>query len=81
VTACFAPDRPLNRSTLTSLNEQEFAIEISYEGVYEIDEEGLADGSALDKHFGSLGGWIASTLVKAGDLGLDHTVPDEEFGA
>ncbi len=63
------------------LNEQEFAIEISYEGVYEIDEEGLADGSALDKHFGSLGGWIASTLVKAGDLGLDHTVPDEEFGA
>ncbi len=62
------------------LSEQEYAIEISYEGVYEIDEACLADGSALDKHFGSLGGWIASTLVKAGDLGLEHLSPDDEIG-
>ncbi len=54
------------------LTECEYAIEISYEGVYEIDEACLADGSALDQHFGSLGGWIASTLVKAGDLDLAH---------
>ena len=38
----------------------EFAIEITYEGLYELAEETLADGSSalLDEHFGALGGWI-----------------------
>jgi hypothetical protein len=30
----------------------------------------------LDEHFGALGGWIASTLVKLGDLGLDFLPND-----
>jgi hypothetical protein len=48
----------------------EYAIEITYEGLYELAEESLADGSStlLDDHFGALGGWIASTLVRLGDL-------------
>jgi len=62
------------------LQDCEYAIEISYEGVYELDEASLADGSALDEHFGSLGGWIASTLVKAGDLNLTYLAPSEEPG-
>ena len=35
-------------------------------------EETVADGTStlLDDHFGALGGWIASTLVKLGDLHL-----------
>ena len=35
-------------------------------------EETVADGTStlLDDHFGALGGWIASTLVKLGDLQL-----------
>jgi len=48
----------------------EYAIEITYEGLYELAEETLADGtsSVLDEHFGALGGWVASTLVRLGDL-------------
>ncbi len=52
------------------LDDPEFAIEVSYEGSYELDESGLADGSELDKHFNSLGGWITSRLVALGDLKL-----------
>ncbi|MGZ0219808.1 MAG: hypothetical protein ACKVIY_12430 [Acidimicrobiales bacterium] len=52
----------------SDLTEAEYAIEVSYEGGYELDEDGLADGSTLDRHFGSLGGWIAATLVTVGDL-------------
>jgi hypothetical protein len=56
----------------------EYAIEITYEGLYELAEETLADGASqlLDEHFGSLGGWIASTLVRLGDLGLEY-LPSE----
>ena len=50
------------------LDEVEWAIEVSYEGSYELDEAVLADGSKLDDHFSSMGGWIASTLVRLGDL-------------
>lgn len=52
----------------TDLNDIKHAAEVSYEGAYELDETGLADGSALDRHFNALGGWIASLLVKLGDL-------------
>lgn len=57
----------------------EFAIEVSYEGSYALAEETLADGSStlLDDHFGALGGWIASTLVRLGDLGLTHLPADD----
>ena len=43
---------------------------MSYEGTYELDEDTLADGSILDDHFSAMGGWIASTLVRLGDLTL-----------
>lgn len=46
------------------------AIEVSYEGSYELDEPRLANGSMLDDHFNSLGGWISSMLVRLGDLKL-----------
>ncbi len=57
----------------------EFAIEVAYEGSYELAEETLADGSSalLDDHFGALGGWIATTLVRLGDLGLSHLPPED----
>ncbi|MDE0162297.1 MAG: hypothetical protein OXL98_11240 [Acidimicrobiaceae bacterium] len=50
----------------------EHAIDVSYEGVYELDEAGLSDGAELDKHFTALGGWIASMLVRLGDLELRY---------
>jgi len=50
----------------------EYAAEVTYEGLYELAEETVADGTStlLDEHFGALGGWIAATLVKLGDLPL-----------
>ncbi|MFN8022156.1 MAG: hypothetical protein U0Q03_11570 [Acidimicrobiales bacterium] len=59
----------------------EYAIEVTYEGLYELAEQTLADGSStlLDEHFGALGGWIAATLVKLGDLKLEF-LPADDLG-
>jgi hypothetical protein len=58
------------------LDDPEYAAEVSYEGIYEFDEEALADGTSLDKHFSAMGGWISSTLVKLGDLRFTYRPPD-----
>lgn len=60
-------------------DDVEYAVEITYEGLYELVEETLADGTStlLDQHFGALGGWIASTLVRLGDLRFTF-LPAEE---
>jgi hypothetical protein len=60
----------------------EYAVEVSYEGAYELDEATLADGSLLDEHFAAMGGWISATLVAVGDLPWDFLPPDsdEAFG-
>ena len=58
------------------LDDIEWAVEVSYEGTYELDEDVLADGSKLDEHFSSMGGWIASTLVRLGDLTFEFRPPD-----
>ena len=51
---------------------------MSYEGSYELDEATLEDGTILDDHLSAMGGWIASTLVKLGDLKLPFLPPVEE---
>jgi hypothetical protein len=60
-------------------SQAEYAIEVTYEGLYELAEQTLADGAStlLDEHFGALGGWIASTLVKLGDLHLEFLPADD----
>ncbi|MFM2070307.1 MAG: hypothetical protein RLZZ623_570 [Actinomycetota bacterium] len=60
----------------------DYAIEVTYEGLYELAEQTLADGAStlLDDHFGALGGWIASTLVKLGDLRLGFLPADDSDG-
>ena len=47
----------------------EHAVEVTFEGMYELAEDALADGAShqLDEHLGALGGWIAATLVKLAD--------------
>jgi len=57
----------------------EYAIEVTYEGLYELAEETLADGAStlLDEHFGALGGWIAAMLVRFGDLKFDYLPADD----
>jgi hypothetical protein len=61
-----------------SLADPEHAIEVGYEGSYELDEQTLDDAGLLDGHFAAMGGWIASTLVRLADLDLDFLPPDEE---
>lgn len=48
------------------------ALEVAYEGGYELDDKTLSDGALLDDHFSALGGWIASMLVRLGDLPLAY---------
>ncbi|HPB44428.1 MAG: hypothetical protein M9952_06025 [Microthrixaceae bacterium] len=50
----------------------EHAIEVSYDGSYELDENVLADGGNLDTDFAAMGGWISATLVRLGDLAMPH---------
>jgi len=59
--------------------QTDFAIEVTYQGNYELAEQTLQDGTSklLDDNFGSLGSWIASTLVKLGDLKLAYLPADE----
>ena len=59
------------------LSETEYAIEVSYEGSYEVEEPTLEDGSILDDHFSAMGGWISSTLVRLGDLTFEFLPPEE----
>lgn len=61
------------------LRDVEYAIEVSYEGSYEVDEATLKDGSILDTHFAAMGGWIAATLVKLGDLPLTYLPPTDDL--
>lgn len=58
----------------------EHAVEATYEGAYELGESALADGAnaSLDEHFGALGGWVAATLVKLGDVDYSFLPADSE---
>ena len=71
------PDDPENTSPE---GRTEHAVEATYEGLYELGEESLADGAStlLDDHFGALGGWIATMLVKLGDVKFTFLPADPE---
>ncbi len=79
-------DERLERSAPTveqlyddDLTVSEFAIEVSYAGTIPLNEDILADGSMLDEQFKEIGGWVASTLVRLGDLKFEFlpAEPDE----
>lgn len=54
----------------SDLETSAHAIELTYQGSYELDEASLVNGAALDEAFHAIGGWIASALVQLGDLDL-----------
>src|SRR5438270_5244677 len=71
-------DEPLARSAPTvehmydlDLVPTETAIEVSYDGVYALSEEALADDASPAADFGALGGWIAPSHVHLGGLQLE----------
>ncbi len=59
-------------SYTTDLAAAGHAMEFGFEGAYDLDEKALIDGSLLDDHFSAMGGWIASMLVRLGDLPLTY---------
>lgn len=54
------------------------AVEVGYEGSIHLTEEMLTDSEVLDRQFAPLGRWIASALVRLGDLKLPFLPPEEE---
>ncbi len=54
------------------------AIEISFEGTCRLDEAVLEDPEVLEDRFARLGRWVASNLVRLGDLDLPFLPPGDE---
>jgi hypothetical protein len=65
---------PLSRTSiaLETLIEtpKSHALDVAYDGTYELAEDTLADGSStrLDDHMAALGTWIAGMLIRLGDV-------------
>jgi hypothetical protein len=94
VVTALGPNRPslasavLERSgpTVEELRESddapsEWAIEITYEGTWPIEEEVLEHTDRLEALLRPLGSWVATTLVRLADLDLAFLPPDAEPSA
>jgi hypothetical protein len=53
-----------------------FAVETSYQGTIRLDEAALEDSASLAGPAGQLARWVASVLVRLGDLRLAYLPPD-----
>src|SRR5580658_1961566 len=53
-----------------------FAVETSYQGTMRLDEAALEDSASLAGPAGQLARWVASVLVRLGDLRLAYLPPD-----
>ena len=53
-----------------------FAVETSYQGTIRLDEAALEDSASLAAPAGQLARWVASVLVRLGDLRLAYLPPD-----
>ncbi len=54
-----------------------WAVEFAYDGTYEFTEAVLADPSELQAVLGPIGPWVASVLVRLGDLRLAFRPPED----
>ncbi|HUY22998.1 MAG TPA: hypothetical protein VMV22_11755 [Acidimicrobiales bacterium] len=57
-----------------------FAVETTYQGTLRLDEAALEDASSLAGPVGALGRWVASVLVRLGDLELTYLPPEASAG-
>jgi len=53
-----------------------FAVETTYQGTFRLDEAAMEDAASLDGPLGALGRWVASVLVRLGDLDLTYLPPE-----
>lgn len=58
-----------------------YGVEIAYEGTYAFAEEAIRDRRIVEVDFAALGSWVASTLVRLGDLPFEHRPVQGETGA
>ena len=56
--------------------EPRFAVETSYQGTIRLEESALEDTGRLAEPTGQLARWVASVLVRLGDLRLGYLPPD-----
>jgi len=55
----------------------DWAVEFAYEGTYEVTTAVIEDAARLAEVFDGVGAWIASALVRLGDLKLAFRPPEE----
>jgi hypothetical protein len=60
----------------TGADGPRFAVETSYQGTIRLDEAALEDSASLAGPAGQLARWVASVLVRLGDLRLAYLPPD-----
>jgi hypothetical protein len=66
----------LERAYEPDLSSNEVAVEVAYEGSYRVSADAMTSHVAVDTHLAALGSWVASTLVRLGDLRLEYLPPD-----
>jgi hypothetical protein len=57
-------------------NEPRMAIEVGYDGTYPLRAEPTTATKELVEHLGTIGAWVASALIRLGDLGFEYLPPD-----
>jgi hypothetical protein len=60
------------------LSGLQLAVEVAYEGSYRLTGELPGKTKEMAEHLATMGTWIASTLVRLGDLRLEFLPPDPE---
>ncbi len=68
----------IEESYQRDLTGRQLAVEVAYEGAYRLSLESLVRTKELGEHLATVGGWIASTLVRLGDLRLEYLPPDPD---
>jgi hypothetical protein len=70
----------IEESYQRDLTGRQLAVEVAYEGTYRLTPDSLGRSKELGEHLAQMGAWIASTLVRLGDLRLEYLPPDADGG-
>jgi hypothetical protein len=57
-------------------SDRRMAIEVGYDGSYPLHGETTEAGKELGEHLANMAAWIASALIRLGDLGFEFLPPD-----
>jgi hypothetical protein len=68
----------IEESYQRDLSGRQLAVEVAYEGAYRLTSASIERSKELGEHLATMGAWIASTLVRLGDLRLEYLPPDPD---